>query len=323
MAGYSYTSTGYNFTGNGTNITPERWFPRLLQTLKTPPALWLQFAQPAIDGEQFFKLNAGDTIRVNARSQIAPASTALTHGTPIALTNQTTEQASITIAEYGAGLDYANIQRLLTDLPLLETIAGDLAENAVWTMSAVVGSTIMGGTNYFMVGGTTGTLFSSGAGGGSWYVKPQHVRWLSAYADRLGLPRFADGYFHMVGPAGWAHSLLASSEVIDNLSRLGDNAIRTGAIGELYGVVLHNETGASSVLTHTGAAEGTIAFLAADPVIGGNNVNRPDLLTYYTDPQNDAGRQGKVLWYALAGYALRNNTAATASMFRVLCAMGE
>jgi hypothetical protein len=324
MAGYAYTTTGYSYTGNGTNLTPERWFPRLLEQLNKPEAMFIPFLTTAIEGEQFFQLNAGDTVRVNARSQLLPATTALTFGTPIAIANQTTNQVTITISEYGTGLDGASLQKFLTSYPLQETMAADLVDHAVRTVSSVIGETLVAGDEYFVLTGTSSVSANTGAGGGSWYLKPPHLRYMTAYLARLGVSPADDGYYHMFGPAGYAHSILAQSSYADNAARLGDpTGFNLGVVGEYMGIKFHDERGLGGVFTHTASAEGTCIIIGKDAVLGGFDINRPDLLTFYPDPQLDAGRQFKMLSHWLGGCTLAQTGTAEARCYRVLCAMGE
>jgi len=304
-------------TGNGTNITPERWIKTYLAQLENHD-MWAQFVTYAAGPETFVEKGAGDTIRVNYFSQMDVPSSSLTQGTLIARGTQTTSQASLTVVEEGNRLDISGLQAWFVDSPLVQTAVESCVANALQTNDARIGEVFVGATSYFSITGTDSYKenLDTGTQGTSLFL-PVHARKITQRLRRIGIAPMADGYYHAVGQAGAWEGMMAQTSFADNAARLGQaGPFNKGLVGEFGGIKFHDELGANNSCTWSETV-GTSVIFGADPVIGGNDINRPDLITFYPDPDSDAKRLSRVTWYNLQAYAVPLQGTTNARVFKL------
>jgi hypothetical protein len=315
MADWTPTAA-YGMTGNGTNITPERWYEKYLDALAVHD-MWAQFVTYAAGAGDFVEKSVGDTVRVNYFGKLDVPS-ALTQGTKIARGTQTSSQVSLTIAEEGNSIDISGLQGWCVNSDLIQKATEACVGNAVETNDARIGAVYVCATSYFSCYGTD-TYYENQHTGtrGTEYFYPEHSRLIVQRLRRLGVSPMADGYYHAVGPPGAWNNLLKQSEYIDNAARLGDvTPFSKGLVGAYAGMAFHDEVGANASTTYS-ATVGTSVIFGAEACIGGNNINRGDLIWYYMDPENDAGRTQRVTWYNLNAYSLTLQGTTNARTFKL------
>lgn len=301
-----WTPTGaYGMTGNGTNITPERWIKTYLKQIETH-VMWSQFVEHVAGPENFFQKGVGDITRVNYFGKLDVPSASLTEGTKIARGTQTSSQVSLTVAGEGNRIDMSGMQIWSVDSPLVQMAADTCVENALETNDARIGAKYLAASNYFAISGT-GTFnenVHTGTRGTETFL-PIHARLITQRFRRLGIKPLADGYYHAVGAPGAWEGFLQQSAYVDNAARLGEkSAFSMGLVSAYGGIAFHDELGANASCTYTAGGVGTSVVFGAGACIGGNDINRPDLLTFYPDPENDAGRLQRVTWHNKQAYSL-------------------
>jgi len=316
MADWTPT-TGYGYTGNGTNITPERWYDAYMDALATHD-MWAQFVTYAAGAGDFVSKGEGDYIRVNFFSKMDVPSASLVEGTLIARGTQTTSQVALTVVGEGNRLDVSGLQGWAIGDKLIQKAAESCVNNAVETNDARIGATYVGASSYFSCYGTDAYYENQHTGTrGTEYFYPEHARLMVQRLRRLGVSPMADGYYHAVGAPGAWNNMLKQSQVIDNAARLGDSSpYAKGMVGAFAGLAFHDEIGANAS-TNYSTTVGTSVIFGADAVIGGNDINRSDLIWYYPDPYHDAGRLQRVTWHFKQAYSRTLEGTTNARLFKL------
>ena len=317
MADWTPNPAMYGVTGNGTNLTPERWIKTYFKSLEKHE-MWSQFVNYVAGPENFFEKGVGDTTRVNFIGKLDVPSASLTQGTKITAGTQASVQVSLTVAEEGNLIDISGLQSWYIGSPLVQTAVDSCVDNALETNDKRIGATYAGATSYFSIYGTDAFYENLHTGTrGTELFLPIHARLISQRMKRLGIAPMSDGYYHAVGQPGAWEAMLQQSSFVDNAARLGNATPFTKGIAGVYGgIVFHDELGANASMTYS-ATVGTSVIFGADACIGGNDINRPDLLTYYPDPDNDAKRTSRVTWYNRQSYALTLQGTLTARTFLI------
>lgn len=317
MADWTPSTGGYSYSGNGTNITPERWYDAYLDALETHD-MWAQFVTYALGAGDFVQKGEGDYIRVNFFDKMDVPSAALTEGTLIARGTQLTYQTALTVTGEGNRLDISGLQTWASGDALIAKAAASCVNNAVETNDARIGATYVGATSYFSCYGTDAYYENAHTGTrGTEYFYPEHARLMCQRLRRLGVSPMADGFYHAVGAPGAWNNLMKQSQVLDNAARLGDSSIYSkGLVGAFAGIAFHDEIGANASCTYS-TTVGTSVIFGADSVIGGNDINRPDLIWYYPDPMFDAGRLQRFTWHFKKAYAISLQGTTNARVFKL------
>ena len=322
---YEFTAA-YGYSGNGTNLTPERWFGKYLDQLPVY-SMWTQFVTNGVEGEQFLEAHTGDTVRINYFGNLDLPSASLSEGTKIPIGTQSTSQSTLTVYEEGRGVNISGFQQWLTKPSLQEKAASSATKNALKYMSKLVGDLYVGADSYFSIYGTgADAIYENAQTGtaGTAYVLPGHVDTIVDRLGRLGIEPMEDGYYHWVHPPGGMAVLRSQSSWENNSARLGIlTPFTRGLLGEYKGVMFHKEFGGDASTTYS-TTVGTSAIFGADAVIGDSTIMQgdPGMLIYYPDPDNDAGRNGKLLWYGKRAYGRTLEGTQNARVFKVYHKMG-
>lgn len=326
MADYTYTGA-YDLSGNGTNLIPEIWFPKYLDQLPVH-TLWAQFVTSNVEGDQFLRKGVGDTVHVNFFGNLDISSDDyLGDGTLIPVGTQTSSQTDLTVREDGRAIQISGFAEWLTNESSQIKAASSVTKNALAKTNAVVGGLFVGASSYFSIYGTLSSqVYENEHTGtrGTQYVLPGHVDAIVNRMGQLGIDPMEDGFYHWVAPPGGFTVLKSQSSWENNMARLGvQTAFTRGLMGEYKGVMFHKEFGADALTTYS-ATVGTSVIFGADAVIGDSTVMQgdPNMLIYYPDYKNDAGRVGKLLWYGKYAYSRTLEGTTNARVFKVYHKMG-
>jgi hypothetical protein len=316
MADWTPTAS-YGMTGNGTNITPEKWYSTYLEALPTYD-MWSQFVTFAAGAGDFVNKGEGDTIRVNFFDNMNVPAASLVEGTLIARGTQASSQVSLTVVDEGNRLDISGLQGWCVDSPLIENAARACVKNALQTNDVRIGAIYVAATSYFSCYGTDAYYENAHTGTrGTEYFYPEHARLICQRLKRLGVAPYPDGFYHAVGAPGAWNNLMKQSQVLDNAARLGDSSIYSkGLVGAFAGIAFHDEWGANAQTTYS-ATVGTSVIFGDVSCVGGNDINSPNLIWYYPDPENDAGRLQRVTWHFHQAYSLTLQGTTNARVFKL------
>lgn len=320
-ADYTFTPR-WDRLANGSVLTPEHWAPHIEMDLPSF-SFWPQFLGNTWGPVEVTGQGRGAIFNVRYISDETPTTTPLSSGTKVPSSTSTKiSTASGTIQEYGNSEDIENFTAWLSDVNVRTAVGVATARHAFHSRNSIVGNVFVATSNRYECNGTetlgsavTGTV-AAGTNGTN-KILPYHIEKIVDDLRRKGIAPFPDGYFRCIGRPGSFTGLKNDVKVYGSGADLGiPGLFHTGKLATWGGVLFIEEMGQFPVTTWYGTESSSVIF-GANAVIGFDNFNRPDVIRWYPDHDNDFGRNAKIGWIAYGGYCRPVDTGPNGRVWRI------
>lgn len=211
-------------------------YNKLLFARAKPLLVHMQFGRK--DG---IPRNEGRAVSWRRFDRPAANTTALTEGTPGAVTRLSVLEVQATISQYGTHSHYTDLVSLQTIDPYISNVTEVFAEQMAISLDTVVRDVMLAGTTIQYASAATTRGGASGVGSGMVlnYAEVREAVATLRSNDAPPFPEFGNKYAGIIHP-NTEYDLMADSDVIQSFQQAGvrgeDNPIFKGAIGDFYGV---------------------------------------------------------------------------------------